>query len=51
MRLLTAMIVSSCLLAAAAAAQDDGQLAYNSHCQMCHTLDPGDDRLGPTFTA
>ena len=34
----------------AALAQDDAaQLAYNNHCRTCHSLDPGDHRLGPSL--
>ena len=31
-------------------AQDDaGQVLFNNSCRTCHTLDAGDNRLGPTL--
>ncbi|MBU1211655.1 MAG: c-type cytochrome [Alphaproteobacteria bacterium] len=27
----------------------DGQLAYNNNCRTCHSLDEGDNRLGPNL--
>jgi cytochrome c len=39
------------LVAAAPAARaesaQDGQLLFNNSCRTCHTLRPGDNRLGP----
>lgn len=33
-----------------AAAQDDAaQMAFNNHCRTCHSLDAGDNRLGPSL--
>jgi cytochrome c len=37
------------LLSGAALAQDDPQLAFNNHCRTCHTMDEGDNRLGPSL--
>jgi cytochrome c len=39
------------LLAAPAAGQDreGGQLLFNNACRTCHTLRPGDNRLGPNL--
>jgi cytochrome c len=38
------------LIACPAAAQDDpGQVLFNNACRTCHTLEPGDNRLGPTL--
>lgn len=49
MRLLTALIVL-CLPGTAASAQDgEAQLAYNNHCRTCHSVNPGDNRLGPSL--
>ncbi len=25
------------------------ELAFNNHCRECHTVDPGDNRIGPTL--
>ena len=33
----------------APAQEGDGQIAYNNHCRTCHSLEPGDNRLGPTL--
>jgi cytochrome c len=36
----------------AAQAQDDaGQVAYNNACRTCHSVDEGDNRLGPNLHA
>lgn len=38
------------LSAAPAAAQDnEAMLAFNNHCRTCHSLDEGDNRLGPNL--
>jgi cytochrome c len=38
------------LIACPAAAQDDpGQVLFNNACRTCHTLELGDNRLGPTL--
>lgn len=42
------------LLSANALAQDesdtsDGRLAFNSSCRTCHSMDEGDNRLGPSL--
>lgn len=31
------------------AAEDAGQLAFNNACRTCHSMDAGDNRLGPTL--
>lgn len=51
MRILTALIVPGLVAAAfpATAQEDDAQLAYNNHCRTCHSLDEGDNRLGPSL--
>lgn len=28
---------------------DAGQVAFNTHCRNCHSVEPGDNRLGPTL--
>jgi cytochrome c len=33
----------------AASGGDAGQLAFNNKCRMCHSSDPGDNRLGPSL--
>jgi cytochrome c len=35
--------------ASAGAAEVDGEVAYNNHCRKCHSLKPGDNRLGPSL--
>jgi cytochrome c len=37
------------LTAAPAAAQEEGELLFNNACRTCHTLEAGDNRLGPTL--
>ncbi len=40
------------LVPGAAAAQDEAAgLAFNNHCRTCHSLDAGDNRLGPSLHA
>jgi cytochrome c len=41
-----AMIASSC---PATAGDDEGQIAYNTHCRTCHSIRKGDNRLGPSL--
>ena len=44
--------LSLALVAGGASAQDDpGQLLFNNACRTCHTVQPGDNRLGPTLHA
>ena len=39
-----------CASAGVAAAQDDpGQVIFNNSCRTCHTVEPGDNRLGPSL--
>ena len=33
----------------AAAADEDAITAYNTHCRTCHSIRPGDQRLGPSL--
>lgn len=37
-------------LSPAAAADDDLVTTYNSHCRTCHSMRPGDQRLGPSLS-
>lgn len=30
-------------------AETDGELAFNNHCRTCHSMNPGDNRLGPSL--
>ncbi|MES1179787.1 MAG: cytochrome C, partial [Hyphomicrobium sp.] len=30
-------------------ADDAGQVAFNTHCRNCHSVKPGDNRLGPSL--
>ncbi|MGE0210447.1 MAG: cytochrome c family protein [Parvibaculaceae bacterium] len=32
-----------------AAVAQDGQVVFNNACRTCHTMKPGDNRLGPTL--
>jgi cytochrome c len=33
-----------------AAAQDlEGKISFNNHCRTCHSVRPGDNRLGPSL--
>lgn len=34
---------------AAVAQEGAAQVAYNNHCRTCHSLDEGDNRLGPSL--
>ena len=43
------LALAGLVVAGAAAAQDYPQVAYNNHCRTCHSLDPGDNRLGPSL--
>lgn len=47
-------LISGSFVAAAAIAQDapeasDPQVAFNNHCRTCHSVQPGDNRLGPAL--
>ena len=44
-----ALAVAVALTAAPAAAQDNGEALFNNACRTCHTLEAGDNRLGPTL--
>ncbi|KUO61455.1 MAG: hypothetical protein APF80_00595 [Alphaproteobacteria bacterium BRH_c36] len=50
--LLTVLTIS-CFTSAPSSAQNatavDGQLAYNNNCRTCHSVDEGDNRLGPNL--
>jgi cytochrome c len=50
------LAAASVLMSAQALPQDnenepnrDGELAYNSSCRTCHSIDEGDNRLGPNL--
>lgn len=51
--LLGAIFLSALLLAIlsghAAADMAENRTAFNNHCRMCHSIKPGDNRLGPTM--
>ena len=51
MRIPTVLVGSAlCLAAGAVAAQDEaGKIEFNNHCRTCHSLDEGDNRLGPSL--
>lgn len=43
------LIVISSLWQATVAAPEDGQLTFNNVCRTCHTINEGDNRLGPSL--
>lgn len=47
------MSVTLCLCASvfplSAEASDSAKAAYNNHCRTCHSVKPGDNRLGPSL--
>ncbi len=47
--LLVAILISLAGVPIAAAADDDGQIAFNTHCRNCHSSRKGDNRLGPSL--
>lgn len=42
-------VVMSMASGKARAASDDGQVAFNNSCRTCHSMDAGDNRLGPSL--
>jgi cytochrome c len=46
---LRSLATAVALTAAPAAAQDNGEALFNNACRTCHTLEAGDNRLGPTL--
>jgi cytochrome c len=51
---LFAALVGAGTLSVAAAETDapkGGQVAFNNHCRTCHSVQPGDNRLGPNLHA
>ena len=48
-KFLTALIV---LTASPAMSQDaSGEVEFNNHCRTCHSVEEGDNRMGPTLHA
>lgn len=51
--LMMAIMGIACLATSATAAETgtpvDGQLAFNNNCRTCHSLNEGDNRLGPNL--
>jgi cytochrome c len=43
------MLVSLAGASFAAAKDNDGKLAFNTHCRNCHSFKKGDNRLGPSL--
>lgn len=41
--------ISASIGAGSARAQDAAELLFNNACRTCHTLEEGDNRLGPTL--
>jgi cytochrome c len=35
--------------AQAGSPSDDGQMRFNNYCRTCHSIKPGDNRLGPSL--
>ncbi len=46
---LAVSLAASALLAAAASADEPGQILFNNTCRTCHTVEQGDNRLGPSL--
>jgi len=50
-----AMLIVVAMLAThvgvARAEEDEGKIAFNNHCRGCHSIKPGDNRLGPSMFA
>ena len=44
-----AMAIAAALTAGPAGAQEEGEALFNNACRTCHTLEAGDNRLGPTL--
>ena len=46
-----ALVVKSFAVTATLATEPtvDPQVTYNNHCRTCHSIDPGDHRLGPSL--
>lgn len=36
-----------CLVEGSIAQENEGQVAFNNNCRTCHTMEEGDNRLGP----
>jgi len=46
------LLAASAAMAQEKQSKDDaGQLAFNTHCRSCHSMKPGDNRLGPSLHA
>ncbi len=46
----TTSIAIAILISAPALAQDEsGKVEFNNHCRTCHSMDEGDNRMGPTL--
>ncbi len=42
--------ILSLLVASEAAAEESaGKISFNNHCRTCHSIRPGDNRLGPSL--
>jgi cytochrome c len=44
-----AFISLGAALSPAAAEEIDGHMSFNNHCRTCHSIRPGDNRLGPSL--
>ena len=49
LRTILLLALSAIVVPGAAPAQEAGELLFNNSCRTCHTLEEGDNRLGPTL--
>jgi cytochrome c len=47
-RILVASMFLFAFAGPATAEDDDGKIAFNNHCRMCHSFKKDDNRLGPS---
>jgi cytochrome c len=44
-----ACLVALALAGVAGADENEGQIAFNTHCRNCHSVKEGDNRIGPSL--
>jgi cytochrome c len=44
------LLAALTLMLAVPAGAEDGQTLFNNACRTCHSMKPGDNRLGPTLS-
>lgn len=45
----TSLVVVLAGVTPALSQDQDGEIEFNNHCRTCHSLDEGDNRMGPTL--